>query len=645
MILPSLLEDKRYEWQKISQEEILSGLLCKSHKYKALGQCNDKLVMVFGKSHAGKTTFILSLMGVAENKLSELNRVLRADIPEGKSSTSTAIIYQKSDDNNFGWCERGINEVAEYNIEKCSKEEFVKKIQETRLAVESQKRDKEIVLYLYIPKSYFDNSICIKQPINILDVPGYETTNSEERYHTEAILKKYMSASVLNIVVRSIYDINDLQYFRAPNGDDYTKLTSGRYIIVTTRTYSQESIYKYFLQHQQDRTMLFEKMLCNECEAQFKRVFGSEIPRYFPIDIGESFYELINTKISNFLDREYLIAYRKRIFESIYECIYSKQSNSFISWVNEVIEDEKYYGGFEAVVIDEKIKKVKEDLEINERRLKKIKEYILRLESNLNAINDKVKELGDKRERLQIPKLKELIDKEVDSCRKEYFTEDYNWKNVSATNDVSKLFAEIFTEILKKKIEELSSEHDDIVSEMMRNSWLDKMNDVEIEIRENLNEAMNSHKFFKVLNPTNKEKIELGKNELHSIIPKLIEEFYKQIGQGYETRISQKHRNEINALTILLKENNREIEELEKKLKIWQSEQEQLEKQKMDIERRIEEDKASILEYSKVASKNYNCQRKEIITLMNSSNSKEEKLEYLILLGLMEKDYRKITME
>ena len=98
MSLQNLLEDNRNKWQKDTQEQILNQLLCKSHKYKAMGQQDEKLVMVFGKSHSGKTTLILSLMGVEEDKLSELNYILRAETPKGKSSTSTAIIYQKSDD-------------------------------------------------------------------------------------------------------------------------------------------------------------------------------------------------------------------------------------------------------------------------------------------------------------------------------------------------------------------------------------------------------------------------------------------------------------------------------------------------------------------------------------------------------------------
>ena len=78
----------------------------------------------------------------------------------------------------------------------------------TRLCVSTAFR----IFFIFLMNSslvHFENSIFVSERINILDVPGYETTNMEERYHTEAILRKYMSVSSLNIVVQSIYDIND----------------------------------------------------------------------------------------------------------------------------------------------------------------------------------------------------------------------------------------------------------------------------------------------------------------------------------------------------------------------------------------------------------------------------------------------------
>lgn len=644
MILQNLLEDKRYEWQKATQEQILNNLLCKSHKYKAIGQRNDKLVMVFGKSHAGKTTFILSLLGIAEDKLSELNKILRAGVEEGKSSTSTAIVYQKSEDDCFAICERGMNELSEYEIVKCTKDEFIRKIQETRVAVEKRKRNNELVLYLYIPCSYFEDGNFSSQQINILDVPGYETTNSEERYHTEIILNKYMSVSALNIVVRSIYDINDLRYFCAPNRDDYTKLVSGRYIVVTTRSYSQESIFKYFLIPSHERKNTFEEMLCGECQTQFERVFGSQIPAYFPVDIGESFNQLINTKITNRDDREYLITYRNKVFEDIYQCIHSKQSNTLINWVKEVIDDEQYYGCIETEIIDKKLDVVCEALDTKTQQLHKKEDTILRLVKNLDMIADAIEELINERNSVLLPNIEKWIDDKVNICSSIYFEENFKWKEKRIMKDVSEIFTRLFLEMLTEQIEIWCDKYE-IISEKMKKDWKKVFEEVEIEIRNDLNEVMNSHKVLKVLNPSNKQKIDIGKKKMHEKIPTLIQNCHEQILKAYDEEILRKRKKEYNPLKILLAENRKKVVEIKSAIKELEVEKMFLEQEKRVVELRVKKDKTILSEYRKIAHENFVRQRDEIIEFMNKSNSKEKKVEYLILLGLIHKDYRKIVME
>ena len=69
-------------------------------------------------------------------------------------------------------------------------------------------------------------------------------------------------------------------------------ISTGKYIVVTTSSYSQESIYKYFGSCEKEKT--FEEMLYDECKYQFERVFGTKIPLFFPVDIGESLISYID---------------------------------------------------------------------------------------------------------------------------------------------------------------------------------------------------------------------------------------------------------------------------------------------------------------------------------------------------------------
>ena len=58
-------------------------------------------VGVYGPTQVGKTTFILNLIGINENRLDELSNALRGKREKGKSSTVTATLYEKNEDNNF----------------------------------------------------------------------------------------------------------------------------------------------------------------------------------------------------------------------------------------------------------------------------------------------------------------------------------------------------------------------------------------------------------------------------------------------------------------------------------------------------------------------------------------------------------------
>ena len=113
MKLQNILKDNRYIWQNKSQEEILDKLLLKPKQSRLARTKEEKLVVVFGKPQTGKTTLILSLMGVSEEKLADVSKVLRAGTPKGDSSTSTAIIYQRSDDDMFGISARRENNNSE----------------------------------------------------------------------------------------------------------------------------------------------------------------------------------------------------------------------------------------------------------------------------------------------------------------------------------------------------------------------------------------------------------------------------------------------------------------------------------------------------------------------------------------------------
>lgn len=525
-----------------------------------------------------------------------------------------------------------------------SKEEIGKYLKQIRDKVEEGNYTSSKILYLYLPRCYFSENNNYSVNISILDVPGYETTNKQEKYHTDALLNKYMSISVLNIIVRSIYSINDLQYFKAPNRDDVNKLITGKYIIVTTRSYSQESILKYFKEEKSNREKSFEQMMEQECIEQFKRIFGQKIPRFFPVDLGGSFQTLVTEKIKDKDDLNEIRNYRDKIFKRIYEEIYSKQSNSLANWVQEVAEDEDFYGNVEIQRVEELIlEKEDEKQQKIESGDKKDKSIIL-LEENIKLSKQKIEDWTKKLNTINIPDYDDIIDDRIKSYKKEYFSEQYEWKDEKTQRNVASHFADIFHEICDSIIDNETSNYD-LIGEEDRQLFYKQIEEAEIELKQSLEKQVNPHAIFKFFNPPNKEKIEFGIKELKKGVPIIGNKVINLIKKKYQDRIDICIKKELNPLSVLQKENGIKRDKIKKELVLLDNEIKKLKKQKIQIEERIKKDKQILGEYRKIARKCFDVQYKGIVETINASNDKEEKLIYVILLGILSKDYKKIMME
>lgn len=630
-------------WQENTKKQILDQLLCKTHKYKELGSRDEKLVTVFGKSHAGKTTLILTLMGILEDKLKEVNSILRAGIPEGCSSTSTAMIYQISDDDMFGISESEINALSDDAIVKCNKEMFVSNLARIRQMVEQGERKTNKVLYIYIPKCYFELDNNDKTIISILDVPGFETNNFKEKQHTNALLRKYMTISSLNIVVRSIYDINDLRYFKAPNGDDFSKLLSDRYIVVITRSYSPENIFRFFTVEKKQRNTTFAEMLDEECKEQFGRIFGNDIPKYFPVDIGDSFNELVNIKISDEEDRKYVVEYRKRIFGQILECIKSKQSRTLKSWVNEIREDENFYINRKRKEMLIQVDEVEAKICSLKKEIENIEDEKCNIENILKSSETILNELKMNKKSIDVPKPQKIADEKTQKLVKDNFNEKYKWINNNNTKNVADLFAKAFRDAVDSFVSELESKDTDMFSELIKTKVLLDIDSYETDLHTELDNEMNAHKILKILNPNNKDKIDIGRKKLEEAIETCILKIYCQSMQIYDERI-RVQQSACNKVKMLIKDVDIRSKESRNKLYGLLKEKEEIENQIQIVNDRIIKDQDILEGYRTIATENYIREKKRIVKLMNEEGSKEKKCEYAILLALIQKDYKKIMM-
>ncbi len=131
-----------------------------------------KRIIMCGATQVGKTTVVMALLGIKNDKQAELERILRGGTTAGHSSTSATVVYMKSADSNFGYYEGGIEEtIDESKIESFSPEVF-----EAMLGkLKEEKRTDSLksiysASYIYIPKDYFNKNA---PNLQIVDSRGF----------------------------------------------------------------------------------------------------------------------------------------------------------------------------------------------------------------------------------------------------------------------------------------------------------------------------------------------------------------------------------------------------------------------------------------------------------------------------------------
>lgn len=234
MTLEKYLDD-RETWQNNTIEEIKKKVIYKPKSLKN-SRVGEKLVAIYGPPQIGKTTLILCLIGIAPEFQKKVYNDIRAGVPRGNSSTSTAIIYHQIDADLYG-VRYGESDGC---IELCTDTELQEKIREVRMKVEVDSASKDI-LHIYIPQKYFSKKVINEAGLNIVDLPGDGSRNIKEKSHVDAMINKYMALATVNIIACKANEIQSLETLKLPINVDWKNLPH-KYIVVITNSYGLGTI-------------------------------------------------------------------------------------------------------------------------------------------------------------------------------------------------------------------------------------------------------------------------------------------------------------------------------------------------------------------------------------------------------------------
>ncbi|AZB44654.1 hypothetical protein CEF21_21485 [Bacillus sp. FJAT-42376] len=435
--LLSEFQQHRLDWAFEAKNDFLSRF----QVFQAMenAKSSKKLIIsVYGPTQVGKTTLILTLLGVKEEYLEEISDFLRGKRKLGESATATVTKYQ-------------ISPTDEYMIKMPNKKEkIIKTTQQledqmahVRYLVESGSIQNVDPVVIAIPKSKFDEQVV---SIELIDLPGIESAEKNEIKHVERCVKFWIPNSHICLIVNGAADLTFLRDIQMPQLLKWYEHPEN-YFVILTRAFSPESVNKRIKNKEFESSYDVVAYYQREIEAILK----INQPTIYPVEIGGSF--------KNLTEQERLFA--SDILYSFKNLIYN-------------VDVQKISFGFLTGYYKEILKQSEQEIRHLENQIALEKVESKRIEKNFKTIIDKqTDELIAVTERIEV--LNESLVKAdeiyVKKIKSDYFK-----------NRVQKLFEKASIERKASKLNELTSNTILVIQDSMRlhldeiNGFLEKIN-------------------------------------------------------------------------------------------------------------------------------------------------------------------------
>jgi hypothetical protein len=295
------LEEEKDNWIYEAIDHFNEGFLrFDGQKYEK----DQVLIGVYGPTQVGKTTLILTMLGIGDDQIGPLSQALRGKRQKGNSSTITSFIYKRSDNENFYLVFPDKTKICCRNLE-----ELETKLHFIRQQIEGGKVSYDKPIILDIAQQYFTNKRFADKSkhISIIDLPGDDTKEIREKEYVDHILTKYMPLCSVCLVMEISSKVVRLFQLDSPLVKDWMfypqnfrlvltrclQSTSVKNVIENGEIASLEDFRKYYKDH------------LNRNDV--------EIPnQIYPLEFGDTWLELkernstVYEKSKNWIDRLFL---------------------------------------------------------------------------------------------------------------------------------------------------------------------------------------------------------------------------------------------------------------------------------------------------------------------------------------------------
>ena len=274
------------DWAKVAYGSFLNTLdptLARQYRQHA----DEVTVTVFGKIGAGKTALILTLLGIAPKYFKLATQVLH-DVHPRDGGAEVAMKFSRSVDNHW------------YLVVDGRSERFVNQQSiETRITaicneLEISGLHPKDPIEIRLPGNFFSANAKIEQSVNVIDLPGDNSSNKLDQTHIYSIAENYIQNVDLVLLVGDTDDLSfiDPIRMRFPALSDWC-FSPSRFRIITISK-ARTAWYREELAHQDsiDQRALRQQALAELVDAE-----GIVIPEsalnlclYYPLglDLNES---------------------------------------------------------------------------------------------------------------------------------------------------------------------------------------------------------------------------------------------------------------------------------------------------------------------------------------------------------------------
>lgn len=272
----------RFNWAFSAKNEFINRFVRLDLQQVNISSSKELTISVYGPTQVGKTTIILSLLGLKKEKVNQLSKWLRGKRNLGESSTITVMRYKKSHDNYFNLRLPNGNEKT-----NLSGDQLEAALQLLRSTIETQSTYSVEPVVVEIPSIYFEAS---DVNMNIVDLPGVESADIKEVEHVKQCIKHWVPLSEVCLLVDdatqltafSQFSLNEIKYW-------FNQLENFR--IIPTRALSLDSIRKSIINDE----IISAKDLIADYENVLNRSLNMNLDlsnTIYPIDIGSSWESL-----------------------------------------------------------------------------------------------------------------------------------------------------------------------------------------------------------------------------------------------------------------------------------------------------------------------------------------------------------------